>query len=299
MRLIDIILNLATLLLWLNWRAIEMEPLSQPRISILSNLKKIDRPRSRWISFVAMLVLLLLRAVIYWQLGSALGWIPTVPFGPSSVLLPLISKHGVFAETLYFPPAVPFRADIFLLILMYSFLSFAAIVASFYMGLLLFSVVNNRVSDADPVQKLIRLHLGALERLPVTVRLALPFITMVLLWILLHPIFVKLALVPPSKNAKQVIEQAAILGINVYFVWKFFIAGLLFLFIVNSYVYLGAMPFWTYINTTGRKLLVPVSWIPLRLGKIDLSPLFAIVLVLALGDLGATGLALLYQKMAL
>src|SRR5438874_4262659 len=82
MSLIDLILNLAGLLLWLNWRAIDFGAISSPRVSIVSNLKKLNRSPSRWIFFFILIAVLLIRAVIYWQLGSALNWVATIPLGP-------------------------------------------------------------------------------------------------------------------------------------------------------------------------------------------------------------------------
>ena len=113
MSLIDLILNLAALLLWLNWRAIDFATISSPRVSIVSNLKRLNRSPSRWIFFVILLAVLLGRAVIYRQLGAALDWVAAIPLGPTTL-------H--------------FRSDNWGRILLFSFLSFGVVLGIFYMG---------------------------------------------------------------------------------------------------------------------------------------------------------------------
>src|SRR3974390_1650027 len=79
MGLIDFILNLAGLLLWLNWRAVRLDPLSRATPATLAGtLRRAEAPRlKRWHFLAALGGLLLLRAVLYWQIGSAVNWTAT------------------------------------------------------------------------------------------------------------------------------------------------------------------------------------------------------------------------------
>ena len=73
MALIDFILNLAGLLLWLNWRSVRFDPLGRRTPATLIGTLRRAEPRRlrRWHLLAALGGLLLLRAVIYWQIGSA------------------------------------------------------------------------------------------------------------------------------------------------------------------------------------------------------------------------------------
>jgi uncharacterized protein YggT (Ycf19 family) len=51
-----------------------------------------------------------------------------------------------------------------------------------------------------------------------------------------------------------------------------------------SYVYIGSSPLWDFITTTGRNLVAPLGWLPLRLGKFDFAPLVGVVLIFLLLD---------------
>jgi hypothetical protein len=274
MSLIDLILNLAALLLWLNWRAIDFGAISSPRVSIVSNLKKLNRSPSRWIFLGILIALLVVRAIIYWQLGSALNWIATIPLGPVTL---------------------SFRSDYWWRIFTYSFLSFGLVLGIFYLGLLFFSIVNTRISDADPLQKLVRLHVGWLEHLPWFVRLLLPFAITLTAWVCLRPLFLGLNLIPQTSTFRQTIEQGAIIGLNAYFVWKFYLLALLFLYVLNSYIYFGRAPIWNYIAQTGRRLMAPLQW--LRIGRLDFAPLLAMAVVFFGARFAEWGLGILFRKL--
>ena len=255
MSLIDLILNLAAILLWLNWRAIEFGAISSPRVSIVSNLKKLNRSPSRWIFFGILIALLVVRAVIYWQLGSALNWVATIPLGPVSL---------------------SFRSDYWWRIFTYSFLSFGIMLGFFYLGVLLLSVINSRISDADPMQKLVRLHMGWLEQMPLVIRILSPLVITVAAWTGLRPLLIYLGLTP-IVPLSQTLEQGTIIALNAYFVWGYYIFVILGLHILNSYIYFGTAPLWNYISQTGRRLLFPLEWLPLKIGRLDFTPLIVMI----------------------
>ena len=273
MSLIDFILNVAALLLWLNWRAV---PLPVTQVSTQSSV--LMRPRAptalaRSFYLLALMVLIFGRAVFYWQAGPKLDWTPGLLLGPTML---------------------PFRSDFFGRMLLFSIFSFGATLGIFHLWLLLLSVVNPPTAEADPAQRLVRLHLGRLARMPYAVKLLLPLVVVMTLWCLLNPFFVRIDLVP-KVPAGQLLGQAAVLGLAVYFTAKFLVIGFLVLYLVNSYVYLGDYSFWNFVNNTARAILRPLKPLPLRIGRVDLAPAVGVVLVALAAEFGSRGLDLLYR----
>ncbi len=260
MALLDFILNLAALLLWLNWLSIHFDPLARATAaSLVGTLRKADPSATkRWKSLVGLAALLLFRAVIYWQMSPSIHWTPTLGLG---IIV------------------LSFRGDYLGHMLIFSMLSFVLALATFYFWLLLLSVVNSGIPDKDPLQKLVRLHFRWLERWPAVLKLILPFLLGGLFWLACHPLLAWLGVATPVKSTNQLLEQSALIGVAAYLVWKYLIVGILLLHLLNSYVYLGNHAFWIFVNATARNLLFPLSWLPLRLGKMDFLPLVGIALV--------------------
>jgi uncharacterized protein YggT (Ycf19 family) len=77
-------------------------------------------------------------------------------------------------------------------------------------------------------------------------------------------------------------EQGVILGLNAYLSLKYLLVAFLFVYMINSYVYLGANAVWDFVNTTSRNILYPLRRLPLKLGRIDLTPLLGIILAVLL-----------------
>src|SRR3954454_23829182 len=89
MGLVDIILNVAALLLWLNWREMRQAHREKPdRISLAGLLKYAGKPSHRqWWLILIIPIVLLVRALIFQQVGPSLHWTPrlslelvTLPF---------------------------------------------------------------------------------------------------------------------------------------------------------------------------------------------------------------------------
>jgi hypothetical protein len=76
MGLINFILNLAGLLLWLNWRATKVDPLGARKpATLLGTLRRAEPKRlRRWHLLATIAGLIFLRAIFYWQIGSAARW---------------------------------------------------------------------------------------------------------------------------------------------------------------------------------------------------------------------------------
>jgi uncharacterized protein YggT (Ycf19 family) len=183
--------------------------------------------------------------------------------------------------------------------LLFSLFSFAVTLSVFYFWLLLLSIVNGSAADVDPWQRLGRLHLGRVDRWPWPIKLILPLLAVALLWVTVSPILARLNIVPPALSATHRLEQAVVIGLGAYLGWKYLVGGVLALYLLNNYVFLGQQTFWTFVGATGRKLLIPLRWLPLRLGKADFAPLAEVVLVFLGAAFAERWLTVLYQRLPL
>jgi uncharacterized protein YggT (Ycf19 family) len=280
MDLINLLLNIAGLLLWLNWRSIHLAigPERASALSLVSTLRKAEPSArgTRWFPLAGLAALLVIRSFLYWHIGSAVNWTPQLELGA-------ISLH--------------FRSDYLLRMFSFSFLSFAVVLGGFYAWLLLVSFVNRNVSSEEPFQRLVRLHLGPIERWPAFLKLLLPMILATLLWGLASPGLVELGVVPHPLSTWHRWQQAVLLGVTSLLLWKFLVLALCFLYLLNSYIYLGKSSFWSFVQTTGSNLLWPLRRFPVCIGKLDLSPVAGIALVLLLARWGADWLPGMYQRL--
>jgi len=260
MGLINLILNLAGLLLWLNWCSVPFDPLAQPSAKTLLGTLRRAGPRGwgRWRFLAALAALLLIRPLFYWQIGSALNWTPDLNL--AAIVL-------------------PFRSELPGRMFLFSLFSFAVTLAIFYLWLLFLALINRRVADGDPFQKLVQAHLGRAGRWPRAVLWPLPLVAAGAIWLVLHPLLAHWDIAPATRSWPQLLVQALLMGTGAYLPLKYLIAGFLFAHLLTSYVYLGNHPVWNYVNVTARHLLAPLRWMPLRLGKLDFTPLAGIVLV--------------------
>jgi uncharacterized protein YggT (Ycf19 family) len=280
MGLIDSILNVACVLLWINWRTAPIAVPEKPSpLSLVATLQKpASRRGARWLSLLALVALLVIRALFYWNLASAVNWTPTLELGAVSL---------------------PFRNDIFLRSFLFSWLSFALALGVFFAWLLLMSVVNRNVPSEQPLQRLVRLHLGFLERWPIAAKLLLPALLSTLLWPLMSPGFVRLGIVPVPGSAMHVWQQGVVLGLTSALAWEFLILAICALYLLNSYIYFGESPFWSYVHVTGSNLFQPLRRIPLRIGKVDLAPVLGMALVLVVSHWARQWLPRLFQQVPL
>jgi uncharacterized protein YggT (Ycf19 family) len=282
MGLIDLILNITGLLLWINWRSTGFKaPRRKPGVSLLGTLTKAESTRSqRWVSPASLLALLVLRALFYWQIGSTpkIDWTPTLRL-----------------EAI----ALPFRSDFFSRMLIFSFLSFGLWLGMFYCWLFLLSVINHKLPDTDPVQKVVRLHLGWLEGWPLGIRLFLPLLVGAAFWAGSELGLSWLGIIPHPQSPGHLAQQSVVIGVCAYLTWKYLIVVVLGAHVLNNHVYLGTFPVWNYVNATARNLLRPLAWLPLRAGGVDFSPVVAMALVWLAAEYGGKGLSQLYLHLPL
>ena len=266
--LIDFILNVAGLLLWLNWRSVRLDPFRRGAPATLAGTVRRAEPRrlKRWHFLAGLAALLFIRAVFYGQIGPAVNWAPKLDLLVVSPAFPLVRSGRVF----------------FLSVLLFSILSFVRVLVVFYFWLLALAVINRRVTNPDPLQKLLLVQLGRAARWPLFVQLIFPFIASAALWMLCHGILVRVGVTSPVRSTMLLLEQGLVLGLCLYVSLKFLVVAFPFTYLVVNYVYLGSNPVWEFISTTSRNILSPLNRLPLRFGKLDLAPVIAIILLVFL-----------------
>ena len=279
MGLIDFILNLAGLLLWLNWRAAKADPLGRSKPATLIGTLRRAEPGNAWTRWqlpVILTGLLLLRALFYWQIGSSLNpvWSGKLDF-------------GVIAPS--------FVSSSFRLILLFSIFSFARMFGIVYLWLLLLSILDGPM----PTHRLVKIQLGKIDDWPRWMKLILPLGVVGLIWWLASWSLAWVGIIPKPISGMHRIEESLVIGLGSYLAWKFLITGLLVLHLLNSYVYFGKNPFWNYVNATARQLLRPLEKIPLRAGKADFAPVVGIALVFLLAELAGRALMYIYGRQSL
>jgi uncharacterized protein YggT (Ycf19 family) len=268
MALIDFILNLAGLLLWLNWRSVRLDPLGKRTpATLIGTLRRAEPKRlRRWHLLAALGGLLLLRALFYWQIGSAAHWTGTLNL---SVI------------------TLSFRSDFFARMLWFSIFSFGLTLGGFYLWLLLLSILAG--PEPPSFHRLVRMQLGRIDGCSRGVKFLLPLLVMAVFWWLATWLLAWLQIIPPPVSATHRIEAALIVGLNSYLVWKYLIGALLTLHLLNSYIYFGKHPFWKYVHAEARTLLSPLRRFPLRLGKMDFAPLVAIIIIFLFANFAENG----------
>lgn len=264
--LIDFILNIAGLLLWLNWRSIRLDPFQRTTPATLSGTLRRAEPMrlKRWHFLAALIALLVVRAFFYGQIGPAVGWTPRLHLSIITLAFPLTRAGHIYYRSA----------------LLFSLLSFILVVVIFYLWLLAIAIVNRRVTNPDSLQKLLLVQLGRPARWPLLIQLALPFIICVALWMLCHPLLVRIDVISPVRSNVLLLEQGLVLGLSACYTLRFLLLAFLAVYTVISYVYLGSNPLWDFVSTTSRNLLSPFKRLPLQFGKMDLAPMTALILIL-------------------
>jgi len=263
MGLIDVILNLAGVLLWLSWRSLRFDPLviASPA-TLIGTLRRAEPQRLRgWQLLAGLAVFLLLRALLYRQIGPAANWTP---------------KLNLFFVIL------AFRSDLWLSITSYSVLSFARVLLICYFWLLALAMINRRSAEPDPLLKMLRSHLGAVARWPWLVQLLLPLLFVTAFWVALHPLLLRLGITTRVRSNAHLAEQGILIGTTLYLSLQYVLPVFLFLHLVGSYIYLGTSPLWDFVGATARNLLAPLRRLPLRVARFDFAPLVGVILIFSL-----------------
>jgi hypothetical protein len=218
--LIDLILNLAGLLLWVSWRSAPFDPMARTRPATLTGTVRRAEPlRVRPWHFLAVLgLLLLLRPLLYRLIGPALDWTPGIKLGAISV---------------------SFRSDDFGKMMFFSLASFTHMLVLFYLWLLFLSLCLARGGETDVCSQFVRIQLGKIHQWAKVWKILLPFAAALLLWLLPGTLLVAMKLVPPAQSWLHRLEQGVVLGLGTYLVWKYVVGAVLGLHLLNTYIYLG------------------------------------------------------------
>jgi hypothetical protein len=242
MGIVDFILNLAGLLLWLNWRSLRFDPLAKRTPATLMGTLRPAAPKKlrRWHLLVFLAALLFLRAVFY-------RWL--APFWIGKLEL------GVIAPT--------FRSDWFSGILLFSFLSFGLTLGIFYVGLLFLSLL----SGPEPIHSLVKIPLGRVDGWPRWAKILLPFFGTAVFWWLAGWLLVWLQILPPPVSVAQRLEQSLVIGLGSYLLWKFPAGAILALHLLNSYVYFGKNPVLEIHQRNGADTFIAAEKNPVARGQ--------------------------------
>jgi len=277
MGIVDFILNLAGLLLWLNWRSNRFDPLARRTPATLMGTLRPADPKKlrRWHLLAFIAVLLLLRALVYWWLGREANW---------------SGKLNLGVVVLWFTSG-PHGAGL-LRMVSYSFFSFGLMLGVFYVFLLLFSLLAGPL----PIHGLVTIPLGRVDGWPRWARVILPFFATALAWWLASWLLIRQDVLTPVSMAGR-FQQSVVIGLSSYLLWEFPLGAVLLLYLLNSYIYFGKHPFWKYVSATAQTVLQPLKKIPLRLGRVDFAPLVALAIIFFAAELAARGLTTLYARM--
>jgi uncharacterized protein YggT (Ycf19 family) len=193
------------------------------------------------------------------MIGAPVDWTPKVDLG-------LIS--------------LAFRSDMLRLDFVFSAMSFVRLLIVFYFWLLALAAINRAVLEPDPLQKLVRLHVGPAAHWPWPAQLILPLLLVALLWLVLSPLLAQLGMINRVHSFIRVSSQGLLVGLGLFLSLKYLLPALLLVYLVTSYVFLGNSPLWEFISTTADNLLKPLRALPLRFAKLDLAPVVGAILVL-------------------
>lgn len=279
MGIVDLILNLAGLLLWVNWVMMSSSPATGTPTTLLGTLRPAEPSTwRRWYFLATLPLLLTVRAWVYWEIGSSASWTPTLNLGVIGIA---------------------FRCDLFQRAFFFSLLSFGATLVVFYLWLLLLSILHRIPTNPDPMGRFVRIMLGPLGRWNVWGKLALPLVGGLLIWLLLSLLLVWMNVLPQPESFLHRLEQGVLVAIGACLTWSHLLGGILLLHLIHSYVHLGEHPLWAYVDSVARTFLTPFRRLPLQLGKVDASPVVALGLVYLIVRGGEHILLIAYRNLPL
>ncbi|HEY2330258.1 MAG TPA: hypothetical protein VGI63_10650, partial [Verrucomicrobiae bacterium] len=225
---IDFILNVAGLLLWLNWRSARLDPFTRATPATLAGTVRRAEPMriKRWHFLAALGGLLFVRAYFYEHIGPAVSWTPKLDLTVVAPAFPLVLRGHVF----------------FLSALLFSLLSFVRVLVVFYFWLLAMAALNRHETNPDPLQKLLLLQLGRPAKWPWFVQIILPVIVIAILWMLAHPLLVYIGVTTSLRSNALLLAQGVVLSLFVYLSLKWLLLVFLVVNLIVTYVYLGANP---------------------------------------------------------
>jgi uncharacterized protein YggT (Ycf19 family) len=261
--LVDFILNLVGVLLWLSWRGMRSRMEGRgASLSLAGTLQRADPGARRGGYLLGLLTLLLAgRAVVYRLLAPAASWTPKLDL---ALVVPAFQNEHLAS------------------LLTFSLLSFLRMLLILYFWLLALAVINRSEADSNRFQRLLRIHLGLVGRLPWVVQPFVPLVGVTLLWIALAPLLASLGVTSRVPALLPMVEQGLLIGGALFLSLKYLLPGFLIVHLVISYVYFGRSALCEFVNLTAGNLLAPLRRLPLSVGRVDFAPLVATVFILLL-----------------
>lgn len=166
----------------------------------------------------------------------------------------------------------------------------------FYFWLLFLGIFNKgeSVNENNFLHRGIHLMVGKLDHWPVLFRVCIPGVVGVILWFLLCALLEWTHMIPTQESWKIVFRESLVVGLCAYLPWCHLLAGLIFVYFLHSYIYLGISPVWNYLHAITRKALGPLYLLPLQISKIDFTPVAAMAVVFLIYENGVRLLAALF-----
>lgn len=250
-------------LLWLSYRRIGADP-TRPAGTLLGNLRPaVPLPRRSWMSLVSLVLLLGLRPLLLAVVGAALDATPTWSPGPI---------------------VIAFRADAWGRLYLFSTVSFCWTGLTAFAVLLAFSWLCRGDPEMHPFGDFIVALIGPIARFPWPILVALPWLLGAGLWFGVGHLLAQEHLLPSVHSSITWLSESAIMGSAVWMPLRWALFFILVLQFLHNYVYLGEHPLWEFVQLMGRRLQKPFRWIPLEIGQMDLAPMVAGAIYLALGE---------------
>ena len=206
---------------------------------------------------LALVGLLVLRAVFYHQFGPGLDWIPS---------LPLLHESPHFRSDFSREPGL-FRTK------------FMRWLAALYFCWALLATIKPKADTAKMWRSFLRAQFGWLGGLPA-----------VILWLVAIMLSVGVHLIEAewmsrvdvrSESAAFAQHLPALMALDMRAA-VYLAMGVLILYLLNSFVYFGEQVLWKNVDASGKRLLTPLSCLPLVVGKVDLAPFLALGLMYGL-----------------
>ena len=261
MGILNLFLDLAAVSLWLSWRGFGTVPSRRPAGTLGANLRPVDvRVPRRYVQLAGFIGLIIGRAFLYSQLGDGVNWVAL--WSPGAV-------------------TIAFRSDAFSRMLLFSGLSAISAVIVAYSWLIVVSSLSPTKKDPDPISRALRAELKPLTGLPFGLGLIVPISAAAILWLVSAPLISRVALGPQFRSITLLVEQSVVVGFGILPSLRIPLLSIVFLKGLAEFVYFGVHPFWGFIEQAGGRLCRPFSW--LRLGRVDLSPFAALLVIWVVG----------------
>jgi len=277
MGILDLTLSVIAVLLWANWQ-MGLSADQKKRVTDLGHVGRTishkAEPVFSWKTLLPLVAILFLRPFIYWQIGMGIEWNAMLKFGAVSI---------------------PFRSDNLLHMMVFSLAGFAQILLIFYSWILFLGLVNygDNVNENNLLHKGIHIFTKPVIKWPVIFRILLPGMVTAPLWFLFCLILEKINIFP-VQTLKSVFCESLVMGLCAYLPWCHLLALLIFIYFLNSYIYLGGSPIWNYLHFFTRKILTPLYFLPLQISKIDFTPVAGMAIVFLIYENAVKGLSILF-----